>query len=55
MPICNSCDGFVSHDFVRVFGNNTDAIGACLSCAPIGEYATADGGDAAHRPLEAAE
>lgn len=50
MPTCNACNRFVSHDFVRVFGNNTGSVGACLSCAPIGEYTEPDQTRPAEQP-----
>lgn len=48
MPTCTACGAFVSHDFARVFGNNTETVGACLKCAPIGEYTDPDRGEPAH-------
>ncbi len=32
MPLCNSCEGFVTPEFARVFGDNDDRIDGCLHC-----------------------
>lgn len=32
MAECTSCGGFVTDDYVRVFGNNDNEIDACRSC-----------------------
>lgn len=51
MPHCQSCEGFVSHDFARVFGNNADTVAACAHCAPIGEYTRAEPEYPAHETI----
>lgn len=51
MPTCSSCDGFVTHDFARVFGDNKDTVAACYRCASIGEYTGIDRGESAHLQL----
>jgi hypothetical protein len=33
MPTCNECGGFVSKDFVRVFGANDGDVFACPDCS----------------------
>jgi translation initiation factor 1 (eIF-1/SUI1) len=33
MPTCDNCGGHVSDQFVRVFGDENDAVHACLNCA----------------------
>lgn len=37
MPICQSCDAFVSADFVRVLGDNENTVSDCVNCTPVGE------------------
>lgn len=32
MPACATCGGYVSTDFVRVFGDNDRTVRACLTC-----------------------
>ncbi|WP_331233942.1 DUF7563 family protein [Natronorarus salvus] len=32
MPLCNSCERFVTPEFARVFGDNDDRIDGCLHC-----------------------
>ena len=32
MPECNACGGFVTPDFARVFGDNTDEVYGCSEC-----------------------
>lgn len=32
MARCNRCDGYVSQDYVRVFGNNEDHLESCPDC-----------------------
>ena len=32
MPECVTCGGYVSPDFVRVFGDNSRVVRSCLSC-----------------------
>lgn len=32
MPTCNNCNGFVSTQFSRVFGDNQDEVEGCLHC-----------------------
>ena len=32
MPECQSCGGFVTERFARVFGNNQDEVHGCLDC-----------------------
>lgn len=51
MPTCTSCQGFVTHDFARVFGDNKDTVTACYRCASIGEYTGTDSGEPAHPSL----
>jgi hypothetical protein len=33
---CRNCGGFVTPDFVRVFGTNDGTVLACPACAPMG-------------------
>ncbi len=53
MPLCNSCDRFVTPEFARVFGDNDDRIDGCLHCTTarslqrggaVGADRTANGG-----------
>lgn len=32
MPRCDNCGGFVTQNFVRVFGDNQDNVQGCMSC-----------------------
>lgn len=32
MPHCDNCGGFVTRNFVRVFGDNTDSVQGCMEC-----------------------
>lgn len=32
MPTCVNCEGYVSPDFVRVFGDNDRTVRSCLAC-----------------------
>lgn len=42
MVRCNRCDGYVSRDYARVFGDNHDDVTSCPDCPP--ERADSDGG-----------
>lgn len=33
MPFCEGCDGHVTPDFVRVFGDRNGVVHACLECS----------------------
>ncbi|MFC6798230.1 UBP-type zinc finger domain-containing protein [Haladaptatus sp. YSMS36] len=35
MKQCSNCGGFVTPDFVRVFGINNNEVWACLNCTTI--------------------
>ena len=37
MPACNTCGGFVTADFARVFGNNADTVYGCAACSTTSE------------------
>jgi hypothetical protein len=39
MPECQSCGGFVTKDFARVFGTNDGEVYACPDCATMVELA----------------
>lgn len=32
MPHCETCGGFVTKDFERVFGDNSDSVQGCMRC-----------------------
>ncbi|KYH26876.1 hypothetical protein HAPAU_07630 [Halalkalicoccus paucihalophilus] len=32
MVRCNRCDGYVSRDYARVFGDNDDQVASCPNC-----------------------
>lgn len=32
MPECTTCGGHVTHEYVRVFGDNEDSIDSCRNC-----------------------
>ena len=32
MYTCNNCEGFVTRDFVRVFGDSDDEVFGCPAC-----------------------
>ena len=32
MPVCVNCGDTVSSNFARVFGNNQNDVGGCVSC-----------------------
>ena len=46
MPVCSNCDAFVTHDFARVFGDNSETVAGCLRCTAIGEFVTRESVDA---------
>jgi len=48
MSNCNTCGGFVSPDFVRVFGSNENELFACPNCAPMSAIADAGFAAGAH-------
>lgn len=37
MKTCNTCDGLVTMDFVRVFGTNDGQVYACPNCSTQAE------------------
>lgn len=37
MPTCNKCGGFVTRNFVRVFGSNEEEVYACPNCSSLSE------------------
>ncbi|WP_396613479.1 hypothetical protein ACH9L7_16165 (plasmid) [Haloferax sp. S1W] len=37
MKTCNSCGQYVSVDFARVFGTNTNQVFACPACSTMSE------------------
>lgn len=45
MPTCTQCDSFVTHDFVRVFGDNAERVAGCIHCMSIGEFVSDKGVD----------
>lgn len=47
MANCDRCGGYVSADYVRVFGDNQDRIDACPDC-PVGR--AEEGSDASEEP-----
>lgn len=32
---CNACGSYVTHDFIRVFGDNDGEIAACPACSTM--------------------
>ncbi len=47
MASCDRCGGYVSHDYVRVFGDNRNRIDACPDCRT---GRTAEGSNASGEP-----
>lgn len=37
MGVCNACGSFVTRDFARVFGDNTDEVFGCTNCLTASE------------------
>lgn len=37
MPKCSNCDGHVTPDFARVFGDRDDKVHACPECSTYAE------------------
>jgi predicted RNA-binding Zn-ribbon protein involved in translation (DUF1610 family) len=46
---CQNCGGFVTPDFVRVFGTNDGSVLACPNCASMGSIM--DGGAAGRQEV----
>ncbi len=46
MPVCTNCNSFVTHDFARVFGDNSETVAGCLECMAIGEFVSRESVDA---------
>lgn len=48
MPNCNGCDGHVTEQYVKVFGNRDNEVEECINCASgsrVNERATSGLGD----------
>lgn len=43
MPECQNCSGFVTPDFVRVFGSNEQEVFGCPACVGFGDLNRGEG------------
>lgn len=46
MPECTTCGNHVTHEYVRVFGDNENSVDSCRNCRSSTRGRDADGGEA---------
>ncbi|WP_245998472.1 DUF7563 family protein [Halalkalicoccus subterraneus] len=51
MVRCNRCDGYVSRDYARVFGDNHDQVSECPNCPISWQEEEADRSEESDRKL----